>query len=444
MTDEAAKKITVATIAAAAFGVLCTIGGSCGQLVSLNFWLGAFPNGAGPFTVLTLVASTLAVLFFTALVIWVRVKRPKLRFAVCGESLFLLVLCGLCYAFNGVLIVFATPETPELLQAMLFSTMIIWTFAAAGIAEIARTGLQSFRAMDRRAALVPVSFLLCAAGVIIGAGSLSFSHMTAKQKKWTALFALGQVPGGVFNVIAGHYMSRFSYEATVSITPGVITTQSFQSNDLRHHALRVSDPTTVKLVMLFGSALFQALGLFCLFPLDWTHGYGSSKDAADAARNLAHNYHCVFFGHGCGWQNFAYYVAFALSYAASFVGAALLNQISAPMCAMVSQMSTPAGALLLVAVPAWNVSGQHYSIGTTIVALVLVTAGSVLYVFWARFLQSTEALVLAGVDVAAEALLDNPDSSGALYTDHDAAARYGAVEDRRHAVQFNDTSDVIV
>eukprot|EP00672_Neobodo_designis_P016345 CAMPEP_0174849022 /NCGR_PEP_ID=MMETSP1114-20130205/13857_1 /TAXON_ID=312471 /ORGANISM="Neobodo designis, Strain CCAP 1951/1" /LENGTH=422 /DNA_ID=CAMNT_0016083331 /DNA_START=56 /DNA_END=1321 /DNA_ORIENTATION=- len=417
VANSPASPMTVATIIAAVAGVLFTIGGTCGQLVSLNFWLGAFPSGAGPFTVLTLVATTLALLFFSGLAAWVVFRRPKLRFAVCPESIFLLFLCGACYAFNGVLIVFATPQTPELLQAMLFSTGIVWTFVSAGVAEIARTGLESFRVMDRRAALVPVSFLLCAAGLIVGAGSLSFTHMSSEAKKWTILFALAQIPGGIFNVLTGHYMSRFSQAVTVSITPGVVTSQSFQSNDLRHHHLRTSDPTTVKLVMLFGSALFQALGLFCLFPLDWTKGYGTSADGADALRNLKENYECVFFSHPrCGSENFAYYVAFTLSYAGSFIGMALLNQISPPMCAMVTQLATPAGALLLIIVPAWNVSGQHYSIASTLVALVLVTAGSMLYVFWARFMQSPEALALAGVDTAEQAILSNPGTDGWMYS----------------------------
>lgn len=404
--------ISVATVVVGVLGVLFTIAGTCGQLVALNFWLDAFPGGPGNFTVLTLVAWTVTFGMGVVFAGWVAVRRPKLAFVLQPQALGLLFLTGLCYSLNGVLLVFATPDTPELLQAMLLSTTIFWTFAAAGLFEIAQRGCTSFRAMDRRAILVPVSFVLCTAGVIVGAGTFKFGDMSAEAKKWTVIFGVSIIPAAVLNVISGHFMATFTEAST---DPAVATTMmvstTFRSNDLTHNAVKVSDPTTVKLVLILGSSFVQGILLFCYFPLDWTPGYGTSPNAATSAATLRSNYRCVFFGDGCSADNFAYFVAFSLSYAASMVGNTLLNQISPPLCSMVTQLATPCGALLLIIVPAWNVNGSSYQLGSAIGALILVTLGSVIYVYWARFLQSDSALALAGdhaeAGIAVDGMLQN-------------------------------------
>ena len=386
----------------AILGTVFTIAGSVGQLISLNFWLQSFPNGAGPFTVLTLVATTVAFLCGAVLAVWIAVRMPKLRFALGPDSLVLGFFCGLCYALNGVLLVFATPATPELLQALLLSTGIFWTFAAAGIAEVAQNGFTSFKRMDRRAILVPVAFFLCTAGVIVAAGSFKFTSMSSEARKWTIIFAISMVPAAISYVLFGVYMDRFTLQDDVVVTlmPSVGSTLSFHEEG--HHFTRKakfrSDPTTVKFVIMTMSSVFQAVLLFVMFPLDWTPGYGGSANAHEAAHSLSENYKCVFFGPKCSSDNFAYYVAFALSYAGSLGGNTLLNQISPPMCSMVTQLATPAGALLLIAVPSWNVTGQEYHLGAAIGALVLLTAGSTLYVFWARFLQPATADCSAEAD----------------------------------------------
>jgi hypothetical protein len=390
-------QLDVGKIILGTVGVLLTVAGNAGQVIALNFWLNAFPGGnGGPFTVLTLVATSVAAMYGVGLSCWHASTKPKLAFAFTPVSLMYLALTGFCYSLNGILLVYATPDTPELLQALLIATGVFWTFIVAGLAEIIMRGCAAFRAMDRRAIVVPISFVMCAAGVIVGAGSFNFVGMSDEAKKWTILFAVAQIPGAVYNVLAGQYMTRFTKDDHMNdpvVNPAIMSATSFRSNDLCTHDVHTSDHTTVKIVLVFGSSVVQAVLLFCYFPLEWQPWYGGVASAEAARQNLADNYRCVFFH--CEATNFAYYVAFAVSYAASMGGSAILNHYSAPLCSMVTQLAAPITGLLLIIIPAWNVSGQSYVLGSTLGALALVTSGSILYVYWARFLQSPAAEYLA-------------------------------------------------
>jgi hypothetical protein len=362
-----------ATVLMVVIGTLFTVGGNAGQLISLNFWLGAFVQGGGPFTVLTVVAITVTITYGLALIGWAVARRPALRFVVTPEALILVASCGVCYSLNGVLLVYATnPSVPEIMQAILISTGVFWTCFAAAMAELIQNGRASLKQIDRWVTLAVLAFCLCVAGVIVGAGSYDLGEMSAKSKKWTSVYALAQVPGGVYNVIAARFMMRFSRHGVTS---------SHAAPDAKG---LTSDNTTVKLVLLVGSSLVQAICLFCYFPLDWTQGYGDSGGRDISVTNLREGYQCVFFS-GCPSTNFWYYFAFALSYALTMVGLAMLNHFSAPMCSMVQQLSSPAVAILLILFPALNATHAAYQLGYAIGSLVLLVVGSLLYVYWAQY-----------------------------------------------------------
>jgi len=140
----------------------------------------------------------------------------------------------------------------------------------------------------------------------------------------------------------------------------------------------------VKLLLLAGSGVAQAIFFWIVYPLDWMPHFGTSDNAADSIRALRAGYHCVFFQ--CP-GSFSYFLAFFGCYFMTMIGLALLNAISAPLTAMVSQMAAPLAGLTLLVIPAWDVtSGSNKNTYEVVGALLLITAGSLLYVYWEQWM----------------------------------------------------------
>lgn len=359
--------------------VLMVVGGNAGQLLILNLWvngMGAIPPA---FTVLTLSATTMAVGFVTAIAIRKLFYPAPLSFLLSVRGLVLSVIIGLCNASNGVLLVYATYPTPEFMQALLLCTQVFWTLLFSRIVI-----------RDRRSVLsltVLASFLLVAGGIVLGA-SPQFSDSsptTSKTKYWTLIFAASMIPGALYNVFASMYMRSFTRPKQVEED----LVANAESQALNYYKpldtdvdLSKSDDTTVKLTMLATTGIFQVMWMFVFLPIDSAPFFDSAPSIAVTRENLKMGWECVLQRkYGCQTV-YAYYIGFNVSYFLNYVGSAYLNHFSATLNSMVTQLSAPIAAIVLLIFPTLNVQAQAVSIGPSIGAIIMLLIGSVIYALW--------------------------------------------------------------
>jgi len=363
--DAKPRTWTTATVLAAIFGIVATVVGMTARIVTLNFWLHNFHENnlsGGAYTVLTLVRPIVGGTYLIILGVWCIVKRRSLGFVLHGKGVLLLIAAGLAVAVNGVLMVFATRDTPELYQAMLLSLQMVFTFLFSA----------AFRLNKGRSychPLVFVSFALVFAGVLTGMAE-SFkgtNHLSKDQAKWTVLFGVSMVPAALFNVLSSVFMKRYTANKLIP-----------EEASLPDKA----DYGTVNLTLLAGSGIAQAVFLWISFPMDWAPGFGTAANGSESWHNLLKGYHCTFFD--CK-SNFGYFLSFYGSFFLSMGGVAVMNSISAPLTAMVSQLASPLAGVVLLIIPSWNVTGDKYKVGEIIGALILIVAGSMAYVAWEQW-----------------------------------------------------------
>lgn len=136
---------------------------------------------------------------------------------------------------------------------------------------------------------------------------------------------------------------------------------------------------TVKLVMLAGDTVTQACFTLALLPADALPWWGNSTTVHSTWTNFMYGTHCVF----TIPDNFCYAFLFTLGFIMSYVGAAYLNYYSAATCTIISNLSSPLTALLLIAAPRLNVVDEvaipwYYNA----LAVVLLAVAAMLYVVW--------------------------------------------------------------
>ncbi|KAK7199023.1 hypothetical protein NESM_000870500 [Novymonas esmeraldas] len=139
------------------------------------------------------------------------------------------------------------------------------------------------------------------------------------------------------------------------------------------------EDTIVKLVMLAGETVLQMCFTLCLLPADALPWWGNSKTVSATWGNFIEGVRCVF----TIGDNFLYCFLYTLGFVFTYVGCAYLNHYSAALCSIVTQLSSPVTALMLVIVPSWNVqvdgdSPWYYNV----IAILCLCVAALLYVVW--------------------------------------------------------------
>lgn len=139
------------------------------------------------------------------------------------------------------------------------------------------------------------------------------------------------------------------------------------------------EDTIVKLVMLAGETFIQMCFTLSLLPADALPWWGNSDTVAATWENFKEGIRCVF----TIQENFLYCFLYTLGFIFTYVSCAYLNHYSAALCSIVSQLSSPVTALMLVIVPSWNVQEDGDSPWyCNVVAIFFLCIAALLYVLW--------------------------------------------------------------
>lgn len=366
--------------------VMMVISGYAGQLLVMNLWLnnmGTISPNEAPITLLTSTAVSTTLFFGGALVFRVIVmwKTISFRFLLCKKGIFLSIALGFTNAIGGILMVYAAPNTLEIMQTLLICTQVFWTLAAA------KLFLGDERSLLN--ALVIASFLCVAGGIVLGA-SPSFTQSDAasssppKSKWWTLIYFVSVIPAALFNVFASMFMREFTEEPQAASvedgSPLLLNSPAGNIDDNAKHAR--ADDTTVKLTMLVALSFGLVFWAFALLPLNAAPWFGPSKNFGETQQALKDGWSCVFQGtHGCA-HTYIYFILFNVSYFLFFFGSSYLNHFSAALNSMVSQLATPIAAIVLMIAPSLNVDAEAVSVGASVGAVILMIVGSVLFTLW--------------------------------------------------------------
>lgn len=159
--------------------------------------------------------------------------------------------------------------------------------------------------------------------------------------------------------------------------------------DLRAHHPHHGEDLAVKLVMLAGGTTIQSLLTLLFMPFDALPWFGGSASMSDTWVNFTEGIDCLFHCPG----NLACCCLYSMGFVLVYLSAAYLNQYSVTLCSMVSQMSGPITALILLGFPPLNLSGDVAPWYASVGAITLLLTGTFLYVVWD---EQTEAEKEAG------------------------------------------------
>ncbi|KAG5511927.1 hypothetical protein JKF63_07752 [Porcisia hertigi] len=140
-----------------------------------------------------------------------------------------------------------------------------------------------------------------------------------------------------------------------------------------------SEDTIVKLVMLAGETTIQMCFTLFLLPADALPWWGNSDSVRSTWSNFVEGLGCVF----TIQENFFYCFLYTLGFVFTYIGCAYLNHYSAALCSIVSQLSSPVTALILVIVPSWNVHPNGESPWyLNLIAILFLCVAALIYVVW--------------------------------------------------------------
>ncbi|CUG86667.1 membrane-associated protein, putative, partial [Bodo saltans] len=245
--------------------VLMVISGYAGQILVMNLWLNNMGTIAPTQAPLSAISTTL--FFGGALVfrIFMHWETISFRFMLNKRAVVLGVALGFCNAFSGIIMVYAAPNTPEIMQTLLLCTQVFWTLA----------GSKLFLKDERNLinVLVVASFLCVAGGIVVGAlptfSESSNSSSSSSSKWWTIIFCASMIPAALFNVFASMFMQEFTELPPTAIledgSPLLINQAELVTDD---HVR--GDDATVKLTMLVLLSLGLVFWAFALLPLNAT------------------------------------------------------------------------------------------------------------------------------------------------------------------------------
>ena len=400
-----------------AFLVILVIAGNAMNIIGLNFWLRHF-NGkkAGVFTTLIVSGLIFTLFFFVMLVIYIVKTRPPLRWALGRRALWVLFWIGFWDGTNSWLTIYATRMTPEILQAMFLSMAPVFTLL------MTKVFLKDHRSYCNAWIFASFGLMLLSTVVASLPDFLNTHEITTNKKLWSLVFFIAVPQMAMYNVYQARYMRDFTREgsgATMEseasplvapakritssdVTPtkggdmyGTTSVQErgrsvspmdqspagspFKSKSQAYiDALPGADDTTVKLVMLFGDTFIQLVVCLALLPADALPWFGSSATVHDAWSNLVLGFECLF---TCKW-NFLFCLVYSMGYVFTYVGCAYLNHYSATLSAMVTQLSSPMTAVILIVFPMLNANPGTAPWYLSVIAVILMLVGTVVYCVW--------------------------------------------------------------
>ncbi|EPY31114.1 hypothetical protein AGDE_09216 [Angomonas deanei] len=146
---------------------------------------------------------------------------------------------------------------------------------------------------------------------------------------------------------------------------------------IRYHQ---GDDTAVKLFMLATETTIQVMCTIAMLPADALPWWGNSESVHDTWDNFTDGVVCMF----TIPKNFAFGFLYTLGFVLTYTGCAYLNHYSVALCSIVTQLSSPLTAFMLVIVPSWNVAGDSGGAPwyCSIIAIVLLIIAAFLYVIW--------------------------------------------------------------
>lgn len=209
------KRASWRSIALVVIGIIMSIVGAGGQIISVNQWLFHFPFDArnnrpvgGPYIVLLSGGLSSLVLYICVYIGWQIKFKPGFGFLKLKEMYIYGSGLGLLLACNGFLAIYSTPHTPEVVQALLIASQIVWTLIFAVIFKINQ-------GKNYCHVLVISALVLSVAGIVLGtlATSAPATHESAADRAiWAFLFGLGVVPGSLVNVVVAKFFQTCCYE----------------------------------------------------------------------------------------------------------------------------------------------------------------------------------------------------------------------------------------
>lgn len=142
---------------------------------------------------------------------------------------------------------------------------------------------------------------------------------------------------------------------------------------------REGDDTSVKIFMLSTDTFWQLIVTLLLLPADALPWYGNSKNVGVTWHNFLEGVDCVFTIR----ENAIYGVMYTLGFVFTYLGSAYLNHYSVALCAIVTQLSSPVTALILVIIPSWNQHGQDSPPWfLSLISIVMLSVAALIYVVW--------------------------------------------------------------
>eukprot|EP00796_Vickermania_ingenoplastis_P008565 gene8565-6006_t len=400
---------------------MLVIAGQGMQLIFLNYWLREYPPGKAPGNYTTFFISSLifSIFFIVWLLGYLVVMRPKnLSFMRDLRGLGLLVAIGTMDTVNSYLAIYSANKASEVLEAVFSSLTPPLT---AGVSRLILR--------ERRRILNPwflSSMALVIGGVLLASGyDMAQSSAAGQSAWWTVIFFLSVPPNVFLNCWQAKYMIIFtkdkSFEsqvireevksaAAVAAAPDPAAPAPVEGHDkamyesepcpsceesealagyrVRYPKRQQSNDTLVKLWMLVGDTTVQFLQTVALLPADAIPWWGGSPTVEAAGTNLGEGIEAFFTYR----KNFLFGFLYSLGFIFTYIGSAYLNHYSVTLCSMVTEISSPLTALLLLIVPAINLSGSNTPLAYSLPAIALLLLGTILYTLWD---YSTEALKAA-------------------------------------------------
>lgn len=177
---------------------------------------------------------------------------------------------------------------------------------------------------------------------------------------------------------------RFSNSPTSFVKSSSVSEEDGSSSDVssKYHVhypdMQQSNDMLVKLWMLVGDTGTQFLQTMILLPADAIPWWGGSATVQEAGANLGSGLK-IFFTYK---YNFLYGALYSAGFIFTYIGSAYLNQYSVTLCSMVTEISSPITALLLLLIPSINLSGSPSPLSYSLSAVVILSLGTILYTIW--------------------------------------------------------------
>ncbi|CBZ23198.1 hypothetical protein LMXM_03_0650 [Leishmania mexicana MHOM/GT/2001/U1103] len=143
------------------------------------------------------------------------------------------------------------------------------------------------------------------------------------------------------------------------------------------HLLHGED-ASVKLVMLTSDTTIQAILALMLMPMDALPWFGGSNSIGEVVQNLEDGINCVLH---CP-RNMRYCILYSTGFVLVYIASAYLNRYSVTLCSMVSQLSGPITALVLIIFPSLNMTADASPWYVSVFAILMLSCGTVMYVYW--------------------------------------------------------------